>query len=288
MVNRVTDSILGTTTTKPATMPFSSRKRSRYSRRRPTTTKRRYKRRRTLKRRRTKRNVKTYIGSTVRGREAKTCYTHDVNSSIGNSVGFGTITASGTVRAPFNLIDNISKGTGINQRDRDCIFLKGIRVELHYRNPPITSAIDEDRRLTYINMAIVVRRDEKAAPVTSNLLRSYGATRSTSLSLTNDWITNTYHPINTDDYLVLMRKRIVLGNNASWAYTNRPWTNHKNMKFYLKLNAKIDYDSAGLAASGIHLIHWYDYEGRGAGTTATMTTPPVFQMKSIAFFKDIN
>jgi len=292
VVNRVTDSILGTTTTKPATMPYSTRKRSRYSRRRPTSAKRRYKRRRTIKKRRTTRGVKTYVGSRTltRSREYKTCYTHNV-SGLANAVGFATITPSGAVRAPYNLIAGITKGTGINQRDRDCVFLKGVRVELEYSNTANnpSTATDEDKEPIYINVAIVIKRNApKDAPVSADLLRSYGSNRHVSLSTANDWKANTYHAINTDNYLVVMRKRFRLTNRDVWA-SQELKRSRKMMKIYLKLNTKLDYSTTGdLNSGGLYLCHWYDYEGRYAGKTAVKSQEPQFSLNSIAFFKDIN
>ncbi len=122
------------------------------------------------------------------------------------------------------LIDDIAKGDGINERERDIVQMVGWKIRLQCQNTydiPVT-----------MRMAVISPRQTFGANATQRaigLLRGFGPSRSESLGVGNSGIINTNNKINDDLYMVLYEGSAEVGPDAgstgysggiqaNWAY----------------------------------------------------------------------
>lgn len=117
----------------------------------------------------------------------------------------------------INRIDNLANGLAINRRTTDLINLVGFKIDMAFRN------LRPGRVL--LNIAVLVPRT--ATVITTSTLPVPDFFQSNNLNRGEDWnpitkfgFENHIMPINTDQYEVVMHKRITLGE-AGTAAANR-------------------------------------------------------------------
>lgn len=168
-----------------------------------------------------------------------------------------------------NLID-IDRGQDLNQRERDVINFRGVRLcNSWYNNFNVP---------LFINCAVVSRKDADSTipPETGDFFRDLnGNSRGQDFDpaiLTS--IAFRCLPINTDKYLVHKHKRYVLAGdvNTNFYQGNKP--SYMNTKWYIPFKRQIRYDTVKGGDlsynANLYFIWWCDQINATSGTTAVI------------------
>lgn len=202
---------------------------------------------------------------------------HPVGSSQARvkEVDLGTTNANTRTLYSVDLL-NIAKTDStfkMDSRFRDIIRVAGIRLSY------ILTA-NTTTRNTLVNVAIVGTRDSNTGVINlSNFFRGDSA-GDRAIDFSNALDSNLMHnsPINTDDYVVLYRKKYNLGNSTSDNATIV-------VNDYIKLDRQIRYDSSGDPHQGLRLVYWAD-GATAAGGSAVLNNWLNIAMRSLTFFHD--
>ncbi len=221
--------------------------------------------------------AKTTPGFPLGGKTSKTHTTGAINDGL-NSYAVAAL-----------LIDDIDKGDGINERERDIVHLKGWKVRFHFQNTydvPIT-----------LRFAVVSPRQTFGTTATEralSLLRSFGPERALNLGIGNSGISNTKNRINDDLYMIMYEHSVEVGPDASsTGYTGGVEANWSYFEKWIPLNKQLRYSTgtSGKSETPVYLIYWYDAKIRKAteafsavGGTGVVQT----RVDSIAYFHDRN
>jgi len=200
---------------------------------------------------------------TTEGREAR----------FGEAPGAGVTKQKGSGYGPGgNLLNFVyetsisypTKGTDINQRPNDMIFLKGVKYCANFQ--PLRPGLVET---TLCNFAIVSRKENvySNSDLTNNLFRSREDTRGQSFEDTGEAIDRHCLPINTDKYHVWTHKRFKLRG----AGTNLPGS--RMLSGYLPVNRQIRFDAANRPNGELLAIWWFGDENTTAATPVTAIVP---------------
>lgn len=143
-----------------------------------------------------------------------------------------------TLHNPYASFLNIAQGTGINNRSRRVINLRGVRVQVHYKLVP-SVLTDQGNDLVYLNYAVISAKDGVSTVSTTDFFRGYGSNRSIDFPGTNaDIPILINNPINTDKYQVLVHKRVRLAY-----FSNNQGTPEYVGDHYIPIKRQIRYDS---------------------------------------------
>jgi len=159
----------------------------------------------------------------------------------------------------------VNSGTGIHQRQRQIINVRGFKFNIEVRNQ-ITAPL-------YVNMCIIAPKSSTFSGISLNdFFRGYDENRSEDFDFSLNSIQFHYNPINTDRYTVLKHKRIQLiaaGREQEEAQSIRTESgrNYRTLKWYMKLNRQIRFDqSTNQPESGqVYFVWWADYFGADQG-----------------------
>lgn len=194
----------------------------------------------------------------------------------------GFVDTDSLYEAGLTVIERNVTGNEINNRERDTILLKGIRVDAQFRNDTALPL--------YVRCAIVHRKNGSTVG-TNDFFRSYGVNRANdfnsggtagSLRLRSD-------PINTDEYDVLKTWSYTLHPRVSGTITNynEVAPNWVDVSEYVSINRYVRYEgAAGLTCTEkLYFVFW----GAQAGSNSTVA--PVVngfkrQLRLVTFFKD--
>lgn len=218
---------------------------------------------------RTSRSSK-YSKPSVKGRKRK--YS-DRTADLGDAVGTGTSKMRGLQRTyttqnnrtleSVGLL-NLTKGSGIDDRERNMVNFRGCKICFEVENTFNTLV----GRKLYFNVAVITPKalsDTTTSIPTAGFFRNSGAL-DRSIAFSNSLSSLEFHclPINTDKYHVMKHERKVLG-----PYSSTEGVNTLSMDFYVKVNRQIRYLDTGSAPVGknLWLVYWVDYFGAVAGST---------------------
>lgn len=219
---------------------------------------------------RAKRRVAREFGAT---KENSTCKQRTVYQSTGLALNATKFLYG------VNLTD-IPRGTSINERERDVLSLKGIKVNFLFKNVfPSVSATPTDPIL--VNVCLLFPKDNTdilvGAPDFFKLTKTVG--RAVNFNDTGNLSGMDYHtlPINSDKYGVLWHKRFKIANGSTATFYNSGSQNSwRTLNKYLKINRQVQYASATAASCNdpIFLCWWCTsiQEPTGVGTAAGQQT----------------
>lgn len=173
-------------------------------------------------------------------------------------------------------IPKLSTSFTMDSRFRDVINLSGIRLSYILSNINVNDN-------TLWNICLLGTRDRTNGDIaTTNFFRnSSGSDRGLDFSTALD--ANVLHnsPINTDDYVVLYRKKFNLAARTSDA------SSVQIVNDYIPLQRQVRYDGSGDPHQGLRLVFWCD-SAAAAGGSAQTTNLTKLGMRALVFFKDEN
>lgn len=189
-------------------------------------------------------------------------------------------TAINTRTLYFAQLDDISEGTGNNQRMRDQLNIRGFRIFMNVTN--------NTGNAVYFNFAVVscINQDQ---PTTFNFFRSYGTPRAVTFSTSLTSTDFHFRPINTDEYAVLSHKRFHFGSAPSTG--NLGSTSHyKQILMWVPVKRQQRYDTeatsgtAELSQKKIYKCFWCDTNNTGA--SALPVTTLQYISKVVVYFRN--
>jgi len=155
----------------------------------------------------------------------------------------------------------------INQRNRDIIHLKGIKLCLN-----CVSASDQP---LYFNVAVVVPKFDQSnatIPVT-DFFRGNANGRGTNFSTTLSALELNTLPINSDKYHVLYHRRMTLGPpGTTGGYNTDANRCYTTINKWIKVNRQIHYENNVPVNGRVQLAYWCDEFDRGTGDLAQPST----------------
>ncbi len=107
-------------------------------------------------------------------------------------------------------VDEVPRGTSLNQRERDIVHLKGWKLRFFVKNTydvPVTLRYAMIAPRQTWNLATAVTKS-------ASFLRSYGSTRALNMGSVNSGLSNTKNPINDDMFMVMQSNTLEIGPNA--------------------------------------------------------------------------
>lgn len=216
-------------------------------------------RRRYRSRRAWKLAARREIGNRVGVSNSKTVQTVNVNNELG----------VGTRKIEQVPLIKIARGTQINQRLRDLINLRGIKLEF--------SVINMKDIPLVVNWAIVHPKSSITATnnttqefATNEFFRGYGSTRTEQPNNSLSGLQWTNASINTDQFAVLKRGRILLNPgrlqpeqpaDATLVYWPEKGSNYRFKKLYQKIGRQITFDPAisnDIPTEQVNFVYWID------------------------------
>jgi len=196
---------------------------------------------------------------TTEGREAR----------FGEPPGSGTSKQKGSGYGPLgSVLDFLhettigypTKGSDINQRPNDAIFLKGVKYCVNIQ--PLREGLTTS---TFCNFAIVSRKENvySNSDLGNNFFRSREDTRGQSFEDTGEAIDRHCLPINSDKYHVWTHKRFKMRGQG----TNMPGS--KMLTGYLNVNRQIRFDAANRPNGELVALWWFGDENTTSPTPLT-------------------
>jgi len=151
-----------------------------------------------------------------------------------------------------------TKGSEINERPNDIIFVKGVKYCANF-----APRLSGDLHSYFVNFAIVSRKDNvsSGSQMDVALFRSRDTNREQNFEDTLEAIDRHCLPINTDKYHVWTHKRFKLRGQG----TNLPGS--KMLSGYIPINRQIRFTSANQPNSELSVLWWYGKEN-------TFSQPP--------------
>lgn len=179
----------------------------------------------------------------------------------------GTVKKDGRSLYQQTLI-SVSKGSAMDQRERNIINVRGIKSEILVKN--------EFTAPLMLNIAIVSPKADAAITelgvvATKDFFRGYMGKRYQTFSEALSCIEMHYSGINTDIWHVLRHKRYMLGvgakNSTAYDDPNRP--SYRKIKWYLKVRRQVRFeDDSTVPVDGqMYMVFWCDTFGGTPGLT---------------------
>lgn len=183
-----------------------------------------------------------------------------------------------------NILD-INRGTGLHQRMRDIIHVKGFKVCMEVKSN--TSSVSAGNELLF-NLALVCPKGQQTVD-TTRFFRDYHSdsrNQDFSVALTS----SEFHclPINTDKYNILMHKRYRLGDSL-----NDVNPSYRFIQEYVPINRQFRYETGVDQANAdennydkLFLIYWSDV-GMANGASASLTNVMNVTNHGVLYWKDV-
>jgi hypothetical protein len=153
----------------------------------------------------------------------------------------------------------ISKGTGIDERQRDIADLKGIKFTWALRALPN----ENDVKPWYAHIALVSNKEGHNSPTIIDWFRGTGGTRMINFSANLSGMDNYTRQINTDLYDVIFHKKIALAPHEGTSCND--WApggtkSYKWVKKYIKINRQLRWDESTTIPgnANLYLVYWVD------------------------------
>lgn len=193
------------------------------------------------------------------------------------AVNYSNVQATRTLYAIA--LNDLDRGTALNERLRDHVRLSGVKCCIEYRNQVGTPI--------YLNIGVVcIKGTATSVPDTQNFFRGRDGSRALNFSTSLTSLEFHCTPINTDDYVVIKHKRMLLASNAlgDTAYKSDGRV-FGTIEFYMKINRQIRYfpDSEIPTDGRIFLVYWADKFDTPGGTLSSGAAF-TFNMKKIQYY----
>jgi len=163
-----------------------------------------------------------------------------------------------------------NKGTDINDRPNDMIYLKGLKYCANFA--PSATGVSES---FFVNFAIVSRKDNVSQNTSfeENMFRSRQDTRSQDFEATGQAIDRHCLALNTDKFHVWVHKRFKLRGLG----TNM--TGSKMMSGYIPIKRQIRFDGSNRPNGELHAIWWCGEENTVSVAPFSSVQPTNFTNK---------
>lgn len=179
----------------------------------------------------------------------------------------------------YNDILDITRGTQLDNRQRDIINVRGFKLCMEVKSLLATFATGEH---IMFNIALISNRNGTAPDAIDFFRNSSGDARSTDFS--NGLTSTEFHclPINTDKYAVLMHKRFMLGDSLNDANPS-----HLFIEEYIPINRQFRYNdgTTSIPNNALHLIYWADISMLPGGSTPSADAYQVSNT-GVVYFKE--
>ena len=195
--------------------------------------------------------------------------------TVGNRPGSSTCKTKAATYASENLatiqfkvheliqIEKDTTGDDVSKRERDIVNFRGVKFWLDMWSLwPGNDMV--------VNVAVLMSNDE-TTPASADLLRGYGNKRSEPMGQWRTYLENTHSAINTDNYKVLMRKKIKLQPSPDTT-NNELWENSERLlKVYIKVNRQLRFEGTAInpMEGRMFLCLWADECTRSVGSAGT-------------------
>lgn len=184
-------------------------------------------------------------------------------------------------------LTSIPKGTGITERSRDVVDLRGYKLCMHVRN--------DKEEPTYFHWAIVQPKNDVAVAVndffrTEKAGAGRGLTFGTALTATEFHCLN----INLDRFTVFRHRRYIIPpKKTGITYNSDGSPNWKNITDWINIRRRLRFDRVEddttfdtVCQRPIFLIYWCDGINAIAGSSA-VTNQITLNHKVVTYFKDV-
>lgn len=162
---------------------------------------------------------------------------------------------SNALQSGYTSFLSIAQGTGINNRSRRVINLRGVACHLHFKL--IAGVLpDATNDVIYLNYAVIAQKDGVSSVSITDFFRGYGSNRSIDFPGTNADIPILIHnPINTDKYEVLLHKKCKLSQFVNGFHSGPEYV----AEHYIPIKRQVRYDSdlASSANGDLRFVMWY-------------------------------
>jgi len=207
-----------------------------------------------------------------------------VTNAIGHDPGTGTaktdIGAQQTTLVATRVLNtaaclNMSRGSGLNDRERDIIDLRGFKVCISAQNLRTNAPM-------FLNVAMVTSKfDPTQAPGTAGFFRGEGASRGTDFADARTGTEFRCLSINTDKYYIQKHMRMSM---------HKFNTNQKDFlvkEFYIPIKRQIRFDTSGGTSLNrqFFLVWWCDTLLAPSGG-ASVANAMNFQYKITTYFRE--
>lgn len=168
-------------------------------------------------------------------------------------------------------LTQIPLGTGIDERERWLINLRGIRIKMIMKN---------NKKDNPIMVSVAVVKDKESAAdqgVDTAFFRGHSGSRTKDFGLNMTSLQMMTHEINTDKYAILKRRTYTISGTLLSTVYNPYRRNWKTINWYIPIKRQIQYDGLeqGTATDKIWLVYWCDLIGASDGAPqdpAALTT----------------
>lgn len=166
----------------------------------------------------------------------------------------GSFSARSTRVLYSRVLTSISKGDNINDREKNKINCRGFKICLAFYNT-VNSVL-------YVNIAVLSKKNEETNPDPQDFFRSDGARRSVDFDNTLSGLETNCLAINTDKYVILKRKRMLLNNDSNGGvFTRQSGSNFRTINWYIKLKRQLRFtdNTTDIPLTGnVFLVYWFD------------------------------
>lgn len=181
--------------------------------------------------------------------------------------------------------NNTSAADDIDQRERDVINVRGVRIHFEIAN-------QTDAPL-YFHVALLHRKDGEIAPNGTDFFRGSGSTRGLGFNSNLNSLDFHTRGINTDKYVVLKHMKMHLINPAAVDAGTGSWPglsgrSYKSYKVWLPLRRQVRFQDASAQtplSGNVYLVYWAD------GFQTPTTTQPIpdsfsFSLRSVVYYRE--
>lgn len=198
-----------------------------------------------------RRRVRRRIGEPIGATSARTHLSAEDGSTLGE---IGQIS-----KTLYNTeITTVSRGSNLEDRERDIINCRGFKIYFQMRNT--------SERPLWFHMAAVCPKlpGTSNTPVsfsTDDFFRVYGNDRSGAFNNAQSGFSQSYRPINTDRFNILMHKRMLVHtqDSTSGIFRQANKSQFRTFKIWLPLRRQLRYDGATATSpvqGKVYLVWW--------------------------------
>lgn len=231
----------------------------------------------------------------------------NVRVRIGMPVGSNTCKRAGIARSGVDAVyntrtlytwelTNIDQGDAPNQRERDILNFRGVKICADFINKaisPPTPTPGNRPLLLYVRWAVVSPKYSLAVQQNA-FFRSYGSNRNIRFGHEGLSYMDYYcRPLNIDAMHVLSTGRFMLNNEVAWAAAN-PGKQAKKVMKWIPVKRQIRYvlgdEDVEFASTKLYFIMWCDVAGtaeQGEDIAPTIYEDVLaLDMKLVSFFRE--